>query len=936
MAGPVYAVPFGTDFIAELVRFMERQGSDPERTAVVFPGKRPALYLRKALSKGKGVPFYPPMVFSMEGFMDYTARKGFPDFADLGYPDALCHLYDTLNRSKTFEGHPLKERGFGDFFYWGGYLLEFINRLDTEDVAPAALQSVEKNAEIGYDVPGTVNRLLAHIGLLREEFHALLLDARSFTRGFKYLQAKKHVGEASFDEFDRVYFAGLFGLTATERAVTMGLWHRGVGELIFEGDPDEWDTLSRFVNRLGAPVEVLGGGIRSGGSLSIHSGFDVHSQVLKTLPVLADRTAEKTAVVLPGSDSLFPLLSFVAERVPARYNISLGYPVSRTGVFELIAAILAAQSALRTGTAYPASSYLTLILNPFVKNLVLDRETRPAVLAAEGLLTGDEPGSRLANKPYIALSEVEEELKRLRSSEDAAVMEQIHGILCRPFQDAATVGDLCRHLEEALRTILSRTPVRSYVLSGEIFKKVFELLEELTMSQVSGLRFHPRDQENHRQICEFLLRVLGAATIPFDTKPIEEVEIIGLLESRTLRFDRVLILDLNEGVLPGATAIDPLVPVGVYGILGLPSPEEAEEIYRYNFYRLIRSARDVHLFYIDSPERPRSRYLEQLLWMKEKAEGRLGVLEVQRFLPRISLKHRDEITEIRKSDQVMRVLAEKVYSPSQLDTYIRCPLAFYYLHVLGLESRKTLTGDMEPTERGSIIHAILHRTFLPFRGMSITPAMEEQLVTSLRVSITEAFRDRIVTGEHYLFMNLASHKLEGFLRKEVGERTEPFTVTHLEERVEGSLDTDRGPVRLRGIMDRIDRCGPDGISTIVDYKTGGGRQYRKGVLKKADPESLPHIHAFIPTLQLPLYLHLFGTREGLPLSRLRARIVLLGSDDEEHLLWKEGPEDEETTLSFYLTAARTVLSTLLDPSAPFRPFDEKRCASCDVKALCHR
>lgn len=936
MAGSVYAIPFGTDFIAEVIRFMDKQGVDPERTAVVFPGKRPALYLRKALSKEQNGPFYPPVVFSMEGFMDYTARKAFPDFADLGYPDALWHLYDTLHKSEAFEGHPLKERGFGDFFYWGRYVLEFINHLDIEDVATVALRSVERNAEIGYDVPPHINRLLVHIGLLREEYHATLLDKGCFTRGFKYLQAKRSVAETPFDEFDRIYFAGLFGLTATEREVTGALWRRGTGEIIFEGAPEEWGALSTFIQWLGAGVEVLETSAPAGGSLSVHSGFDVHSQVLKVLPVLTEQKGTKTAVVLPRSESLFPLLSFVIDRIPAQYNISLGYPVSRTAVFELVAAILNLQSAQRAGGAYPASSYLALMLNPFVKNLVFDRETRPSILAVENLLTGREHDSLLADKPYITLTEVEEELRRSRGDDSATLMERVHGLFCRTFQNVATAEGLCRRLEETLLAVLHHTPVRSYVLSGEIFKKTFELLEDLATSQVGALRFHHRDEENHRQVCDFVLHHLGAAAIPFETKPIEEVEIIGLLESRTIRFDRVIILDLNEGVLPGDFDIDPLVPMGVYGLLGIPLPEEAEEAYRYNFYRLIRSARDVHLFYIDSPERPRSRYIEQLLWEREKSEGRLNVVEVERFLPKISLKHRDEGREIPKTDRVMRALAAKVYSPSQLDTFIRCPLAFYYLHILGLEPRRIRTRDMEPTERGTMIHSILHRTLSPFRKRPISPALVDQIITSLRGSVEEVFRGRIITGEHYLFMNLASHKLEAFLRKDIGSRREPFILTHLEERVEGSLDTDRGPVRLKGILDRVDCHGEPGTFTIVDYKTGGTRQYREGIVKKANPGSLADIHAFVPTLQLPLYLHLFGTREALPLSRLRARIALLGSNDEERLWGEKKPEGEVAIMSFYLDAARTVLNNLLDPSAAFRPFDEKGCGTCDVKGLCHR
>jgi hypothetical protein len=136
----------------------------------------------------------------------------------------------------------------------------------------------------------------------------------------------------------------------------------------------------------------------------------------------------------------------------------------------------------------------------------------------------------------------------------------VHRLFFRNFENVTTVGDIAAALEEALEAIISRTPVRSYVLSGTIFESIFGSLGLLKGCLFSSSVLSGEPAENTRAVCDITLHHLQSTALPFDTHPVEELEIIGMLESRNISFDRVIVLDVNEGVLPGPREVSPVIP----------------------------------------------------------------------------------------------------------------------------------------------------------------------------------------------------------------------------------------------------------------------------------------------------------------------------------------------------------------------------------------
>ena len=366
--------------------------------------------------------------------------------------------------------------------------------------------------------------------------------------------------------------------------------------------------------------------------------------------------AERTAIVLPSADALFPLLSFAIDRINSPYNISMGYPLSRTSLYDLVLHVLNAQAQKRKNEQYPTAEYLSIMLHPFIKNLDMEGNIRSILAMLESSLSENILESTVANKPFITIDEMETIL--FKNAADPG-FQKIHHIFFNNFEEVNTLYDYTELLGNLLEFILRHTPLRSYILSGEIFREIYEALETLKNSRFSRTVLDNDDTENRRIICDFIIQHLKSINLPFETKPIEDLEVIGVLESRNIAFDTVIMLDVNEGIMPQAKKINPLIPLGIYDILGIPSPEYNEEIFRYYFYRLIRSARNVHLLYIDSEDKPRSRYIEQLIWEKEQAARTVGALVVDKNTYKINVHLQSIPPSIEKTEKISGILKEK-------------------------------------------------------------------------------------------------------------------------------------------------------------------------------------------------------------------------------------------------------------------------------------
>jgi len=199
----IITVPFTENFLPHVVdyihRYYEERGGDLSRLCLVFGGRRPELFIKKDLARRIGKAFLPPRFFTIDEWMAYAA---FGQQVPSAGSD-LDHCYTIYQLARDLCPWVCGGREtFAQFLPWAQEILHFFEQLDLEDVPSESLNQLKEHAQIGYSVPEDINKLLMHLGVLRQAYHQELVRRQSAPRGFRYLQAARRVNACDLSPFD--------------------------------------------------------------------------------------------------------------------------------------------------------------------------------------------------------------------------------------------------------------------------------------------------------------------------------------------------------------------------------------------------------------------------------------------------------------------------------------------------------------------------------------------------------------------------------------------------------------------------------------------------------------------------------------------------------------------------------------------------------------
>lgn len=332
-------------------------------------------------------------------------------------------------------------------------------------------------------------------------------------------------------------------------------------------------------------------------------------------------------------------------------------------------------------------------------------------------------------------------------------------------------------------------------------------------------------------------RCLESISLPFHGEPVENVQIIGVLEARLLDFDNLLILNVEDGVLPATNHDNSLIPFDIRKAYKLQTHEEQRKIFGYNFYRLVRRAKHATLMFSESAgemnQKSMSPFLMQMMISDAFAihKQRLAEPAIVQPVQHIQVQRTWLDCAINQSDG-KRVL---YLSPSALSQYQDCPRQFYLRHIIGLREPQTETLILRPNEIGSLFHTAMQKVYEDICGGAISkphPIASE----TIRLYMT----DKNFLNKTDLFIQQAyesirqdydKHPAENSVIRrwvkqalEYDERLGNFTLCAIEHSARRPVEmTDFGvTVLLGGTIDRLDIITEDGqrYLRVLDYKTG--------------------------------------------------------------------------------------------------------------------
>ena len=957
--------------IEEILPHLDRTGKDYSSNLIVFPGKRPSHFLRKAIAQNIKGSFIPPVIFSIDEFIDYIYENGKRELAGGGRKietiDAIAILYDIHRKSL----HPLGGDSFqtpDSFFPIGLKIYRDLEELFIEGVKPAMIKQIEPYTTEA--IPEHALKGLQSLSFFYEQFYAAIEEKGLSTRSLRYRSVSEKNEDAELDSYKQIVFAGFYALTKYEKVLFKKLLEKENTFFIFQEGPgleeklsdlgidNPYNTLPLIPSPQGrgsfeAPLE-RGAGVCLPSPPEIHfySSPDSHGQVYALSKVISNHPTlikgvkggfldEKTAIVLPVAETLFPLLrqgiSFLDE---TGYNISLGYPLHRTPVFGFLNSLMELMTSMDDDRIY-IPDYLKFVLHPYTKNIYYNGSaeiTRIMFHAIEEKLTESR------TRTFATLRELEEDANLLNYVLEKAPKDEkgitksaikkhlktVHLNTIEKFLSFVNIRDFAEKCSGLLTYIFHNSTARLHPLFYPFSESFLRELEVISKSLLRDFAFNETVS-----YFTFFRKYIMTAYSPFEGAPLKGLQLLGFLETRNIRFDEVYILDANEEAIPATRKDDSILPFRARQILGIPTYIDRDKLAAYYFETLVKGAAKVHIFFIENDKKERSRFVEKLLWEKQKQDRSTDAKNyIQPVQYKVNLDN-PVPEDIAKTAGVTNYLKYFKYHATALDRYLACGLQFYYTYVLGLGKKEGVSGDIGRIDIGKFVHKALAEYFKKRNGRQLKEAdLNIEELSFLADSMFEEQYGKDPSGASYLLKVQIKDRLQDILKKY-------YIPLIMEEQVtilgtESRMAISEGPFHLKGFIDSIEKRGNK--VCIIDYKTGATSNRLKINFNKLDPNDRDSWDEAIGSLQLPFYLLLYSGKTGAKIRDLNAMFLLLGqsgiSPKIEAPLFETG--DEERRYGVLKNIIRRLLEEIVDPAQTFRAASDKKasCPDCGFKYIC--
>ncbi|MEI9478112.1 MAG: PD-(D/E)XK nuclease family protein, partial [Deltaproteobacteria bacterium] len=893
-----------------------------------------------------GGSYIPPLILSMDEFVDfvYEAEQGQP-VKKIEAIDAVALLYDLHRKSSN----PLGGHGFmtpDTFFPLGLKIYRDLEELRIEGVPGRQVKEVDSLL-----AEGLLDRSLEQLQSLSyfyEEFYRMIEASGYSSRSVRYEAVAERIAEADLARFDQIVIAGFFALTRMEKMLFRKLASWGKALFLFQNGPGIEKTLAHLGLQPERPPVPPGREGETEPEIHFYRSPDTHGQVFSLSSVLKKTFPdpslldERNVIVLPAVETLFPLYHHSLSLFdPENLNISLGYPLHRTPVYAFLNNLMELIMSMDGERVY-VPDYLAFVLHPYTKNIYWRgsaETTRVMFHTIEEELTASR------GRAFLTLPEIENNgalLKRIaeRMPQDEGTvtgedirdhLRTIHHQTIEKFLSFRDVRDFASKAIDLLSYVFNHSTASLHPLLYPFSESFVQSLDTISKSLMKDLVF-----SETRSYFTLFRKYLMTCYTPFEGTPLRGLQVLGVLETRNLSFDRVFILDMNEEVIPDTRRDDTLLPLKVREMLKLPTYRDRDQLAAYSFETLYRGAREVHLFFIENDEKAKSRFVERLVWEKQRRDR---VADPTRYFNsvqyRINLENKIP-TPIEKTAEVVRFLKDYAYSPTVLDIYFSCPLQFYYGTVLRIDKKEEVTGGIERADIGKLVHAALSVYFGKRKGHILKEAeINLKEMDSIVEDLFAKDYGRDLTGTPYLLKKQIKTHLREFLRFYTVPLVREQTVTILN--VEQSVKADRESFHLKGRLDHVVKRG-DRIC-ILDYKTGGNPIPLKINLDKFDPERRETWGVAIGSLQLPFYLLLYSEATGEKIRDLNGMYLLLGRTSinrEMELPFFDEDDDKDKKYELLKTVIFALLKEIVSPEIPFCPTSDRRgcCPICDFKYIC--
>ena len=960
------------EYVAEDI--IGKYGTDLSRIAVVFPNKRAALFLNEHLARIAGQPVWSPAYITISDL--------FRQHTDLKPADPIKLICDI---HKSFTKCTGIDETLDHFYGWGQLLLADFDDIDKNmadaDSIFCNLKDIHELDDISYlddeqkemlkrffanfsdDIDSELKKrflsLWSHFGDIYHDYNRRLTEQGIGYEGAIYRKVASE--ETLHLKYDKYLFVGFNLIQKVERVLFSRLMKEGKAKFYWDFDEYYMPTaraqqsasvpnntasfaayLTDFPNELDNTDRDIYANMRRPKRIRFISSPTENAQARFASNWLLEndryKAGRKTAVVMCDESILLPIMHSLPPEAD-KVNITSGFPLAMTPVASLVMLLfdLYTLGLRKKGTAFNPHYIKKLMAHSYARHLqeVHLKEMNEVHLKGVHLSQVHQPNSTSA-QPTTQHSTFNTQHSILHHI--ATLVKQV-GIATKHEGDALTQESVFR-----MFTILNR--LAALADSGDL------LVDNTTLRRLVS-------------------QLVGAASIPFHGEPVIGVQIMGVLETRNIDFDNVLLLSCNEGNMPKGVNDSSFIPYSIRKAHGLTTIDNKVAIYSYYFHRLLQRAGDITIAYNNSTDNGHtgemSRFMLQLLVESGQKIDHYSLTAKNQPTPLMPKAIEKDEAALSKLEEMSRL------SPSAINTYIRCKLAFYYQYIAHIKEPDSDPETIDNRMFGNIFHRAAYLIYKDITDHS--PVIEKAHIQAylsnrklLASVVDRAFEEeecKTNNGLQIINREVIIEYITKLLK--IDQQLCPFSILAMEEEAKvytqlsfttpsggalkggalvSSAPTKQYNLTIGGIIDRLDavtdkQTGKRRIR-VVDYKTGNKPSSAiKSIEEVFDPKNIASKHSNY-FLQAILYSLIVSRSKEWNAANDAVSPALLfikqaaTNDYDPTLCIDKHPISDVTVYEEeFLTKLKETVADMYSPDAAFTPTDDrKKCELCPYRMLC--
>ncbi|MDD3357203.1 MAG: PD-(D/E)XK nuclease family protein [Dysgonamonadaceae bacterium] len=952
-------------------RFYTLYGDSLHKHTFVFPNRRAGLFFQKYLAEIADKPLFSPQVITINEFIEQLSDYQLADKIEL-----LVMLYD------HFIALSKSEESFDDFVYWGEMLLSDFDDVDKYMVDAKQLftnvtdlKSIDDHATyltatqiaairqfwtnfMPYDSSDSKKKFMETWQVLfplYTQFREELQNKDLAYQGMIYRDvAERAKNKETLNLPDgEIVFVGLHALSTSEIKLLQYLKTNGNADFYwdyespFVDDPSNkasvWVERNRTLfpskQRIESPnfdhkinLEIMG--IPSGVGQAKHA-TSILNRLIDDKKIPNPSQAINTAVILPDEGLLLPVLYSVPESI-GKINVTMGYSLTHSAISGLIKQLSDAQRKVRMSDdkRHYYFRYVISILNNSLVKIAAKEEgekLKANILANNQVMVPEDelqahPLLQFIFRPIDSWQDISEYLKLILTS--------LYGYLTKEKQEEEET-----EAEEQTYDVEPMDLEREFVV--QYFKTITRLEETLKDATVTM---------SFDTYFKLLDRLAQSLSVSFSGEPLAGLQIMGVLETRVLDFENIIILSMNEGVFPLKKPTNSFIPYTLRKGFDMPTFEYQDSIFAYHFYRMISRAKNVYLLYDTRSEGSQSgevsRYFYQIKYLYPDQFN----LNERLFTSQVKAPQTEAIV-VEKTDAVWKKLSdfleggERALSASAFNNYIDCPLRFYLMHVEELSEEEEVEESVEYAIFGSILHEIMQIIYDRYKGSTVTASTLNEIRKNdafLTEKLEQAFaklytkqpdKPKPLKGNNYLVGETLRNYIKQVLA--IDARLAPFNYIDSEFRFKKPHKVNEGlAVNFKGSIDRIDAI--NGTTRIIDYKSGTGDLNFNQLedLFDSSKDKRPK-----PILQVFIYAFFYHMMQ--PDKVLSPGIYFMRKSFQDFSSTVTCNKQEITDISVYFEEFESLfnekITELFNKEIPFMQTENvKNCQYCPFREMCGR